>query len=137
MTLLDLIAKRRAVCDAATPGPWVFGDIKDSSGGRRGPDGIGYLKRTGAAVDLSLYGNGEDLSGPVVLRLDCERYQDFPNEADARLLEDARQGYPEALGALAIAVRALETYGAAMGTLGEPAREALDAIREKLEAGDA
>lgn len=76
-----------------TPGPWVFGDTKDSSAGRREPRDIDYLKRTGSAETLALYGRGESLAGPVVLALDPKRYDVFPGEADARLIEAAPEMY--------------------------------------------
>ena len=79
-----------------TPGPWVWADVKDGSAGVREPENIDYLKRTKTAESLALYGNGEDLAGPVVVSLDCGQCEFFPSEADARLIAAA----PDMLAAL-------------------------------------
>lgn len=84
-----------------TPGPWVWGAEKSGSAGSREPKDIQYLKDTGAAYDLSLYGRGQDLCGPVIIRLDAQRFDDFPSGPDAALIVAA----PEMYAALEEAVR--------------------------------
>lgn len=79
-----------------TPGPWVWGDIKDGSAGERSPDGIPYLARTGTAVDLTLYGEGDALGNLPILSIDVRSPSSFPKPADAYLIAAA----PDLLEAL-------------------------------------
>lgn len=69
-----------------TRGPWVWGDMKDSSAGEREPESIPYLAKHLVADDLTLYGHGEALCGPTVLSIDIRHKAAFPKPEDARLI---------------------------------------------------